>query len=305
MSRLDALEEILNRIEQKQHTDEDIQSLRQFLSASDREVAERFAKYNVNIGEGNNIEIGDRTYVEWNQEAVRELIEQIQKQSYAIPLLPKELPQKDYLRLKHLLASGRWREANEQTRVILLRAVNTEENYLNDEQIQNFPCQVLKIIDRLWLKYSNGRFGFSIQKQIFDECKKDIPTFGDRVQWRIQENWISGDRVIYSPNKAPKGHLPWGLIQVGTLDNVFLEAFMEGFKVATKTLVRQDWQLQLMADFMDFGTIFVGPKDFDKEDFKRGMKYELAQEEAWWEGNRVEELKVQKLFSLLYTCPNL
>ncbi len=172
MSRLDALEEILNRIEQKQHTDEDIQSLRQFLSASDREVAERFAKYNVNIGEGNNIEIGDRTYVEWNQEAVRELIEQIQKQSYAIPLLPKELPQKDYLRLKHLLASGRWREANEQTRVILLRAVNTEENYLNDEQIQNFPCQVLKIIDRLWLKYSNGRFGFSIQKQIFDECKK-------------------------------------------------------------------------------------------------------------------------------------
>jgi hypothetical protein len=219
--------------------------------------------------------------------------------------LPIELPQKDYLRLKHLLASGRWREANEQTRVILLRAVNAEENYLNDEQIQNFPCQVLKIIDRLWLQYSNGRFGFSIQKQIFDECKKDIPTFGDRVQWRIQDNWISGDRVIYSPNHAPKGHLPWGIVQVITMDNVFLDAFMDGFKVATKTLVRQDWQLQMLADFMDFGSTFLSQKDFDKEEFKRGMKHELAQEEAWWEGNRLEELKVQKLFSLLYACPNL
>ncbi|CCQ59603.1 GUN4 domain-containing protein, partial [Crocosphaera watsonii] len=31
----------------------------------------------------------------------------------------------------------------------------------------NFPCEDLRIIDQLWVKYSNGQFGFSVQKQIY------------------------------------------------------------------------------------------------------------------------------------------
>jgi TIR domain len=37
----------------------------------------------------------------------------------------------------------------------------------------------------------------------------------------------------------------------------------------------------------------------DKEEFKRGLAYELSHDEAWWEGGRFEDLLVRKLFALL------
>ncbi len=232
---------------------------------------------------------------------------QIEKrqQTNSIPLLPKELPQEDYIRLKNLLASGRWREANETTRTIMLKAVKREkEGWLTDEQIQNFSCQVLQVIDHLWVQYSEQRFGFSVQKRIFNECEKDLQTFGDRVGWHVQEAWISASQVSYTPANAPEGHLPWGIMQVVTMDNAVLDAFVYGLRTITKTAIRQDWQKQLLADFMAFGGIFTGYR-IDKEEFKRNLEYELSHNEAWWEGKRLEELKILKLFSLLAACPNL
>ena len=31
----------------------------------------------------------------------------------------------------------------------------------------NFPCDDLRTIDQLWVHYSNGKFGFSVQKKIY------------------------------------------------------------------------------------------------------------------------------------------
>ncbi|NER25127.1 MAG: GUN4 domain-containing protein [Symploca sp. SIO1B1] len=299
------LQQILNRIEKGQQTEKDIAILRQRLLASDQQSVTQLGKYNVNFGQGQDIQIGDRIYVEWNEEAIQKLVEVIQEQSNSIPLLPKELPQEDYMRLKNLLASGRWLEANQTTRTIIPKAVKKEkEGWLTDEQIQNFPCQVLQVIDSLWLQYSNGRFGFSVQKQICNECEKNPQTFGNRVGWRVKEVWISPSQVSYSPANAPEGHLPWGIMQVITADNAAFDAFVHGLRDITKTTMRQDWQKQLLADFMAFGGSLLGDK-VDKEEFKRNLEYELSHDEAWWEGARLEELKVQKLFSLLAACPNL
>lgn len=227
------------------------------------------------------------------------------KDRNSIPLFPKELPQEEYIRLKNLLAAGRWREANETTRTIILKAVSREkEGWLADEQIQNFPCQVLHIVDSLWVQYSNGRFGFSVQKRICNECKKDPQAFGDRVGWHVQEAWISASQVIYTPVNAPQGHLPWGIMQVVTMDNAALDAFVYGLRAATKKVARHDWQKQLLADFMALGGFFLGDR-IDKEEFKRDLEYELSHDQAWWEGARLEELKVCKLFSLLVSCLNL
>jgi hypothetical protein len=55
---------------------------------------------------------------------------------------------------------------------------------------------------------------------------------------------------------------------------------------------------------MAVGGFLTGDK-VDKEEFKRSLEYELSHDEAWWEGKRLEELKVRKLFSLLAACPNL
>ncbi|MEQ9237976.1 GUN4 domain-containing protein [Coleofasciculus sp. E2-BRE-01] len=307
------LSTILDRIKNGEQTEADMTALHQLLSADDaaseglrqRQIAVQLGKYNVNIGQGQDIQIGDRIYYEWNDKAIQKLVEVIQEQSDSIPLLPKELPQEDYIRLKNLLAAGRWREANEATRTVILKAVSREnEGWLADEQIQNFPYQVLRIVDRLWVQYSNQRFGFSVQKRICDECEKEPQAFGDRVGWRIQDSWISASQVIYIPANAPDGHLPWGIMQVITMDNAALDAFVYGLRAVTKTVARHDWQKQLLADFMAVGGFFIGDR-IDKEEFKRNLEYELSHDEPWWEGQRLEESKVRKLFSLLVACPNL
>ncbi|MFM6815123.1 MAG: protein kinase domain-containing protein, partial [Dolichospermum sp.] len=74
----------------------------------------------------------------------------------------------DYRKLRDLLKAGKWKEADEETlRVMLAVAKQEREGWLNVESIDNFPCADLRTIDKLWVKYSDGRFGFSVQKRIY------------------------------------------------------------------------------------------------------------------------------------------
>ncbi|MFM6253057.1 MAG: GUN4 domain-containing protein, partial [Dolichospermum sp.] len=72
--------------------------------------------------------------------------------------------------------------------------------------------------DKLWVKYSDGRFGFSVQKRIYQglggtrEYNQEIwLKFGDKVGWR-RSWWRGGSWLYYSlltfDKKAPEGHLP-------------------------------------------------------------------------------------------------
>ncbi|WP_346291537.1 GUN4 domain-containing protein [Sphaerothrix gracilis] len=299
------IEEILNRIEAKEYTNEDIAALRQLLQEQHNQVFQQLnSKYNIYIEQGQNIHIGDRNYANWNDvtqndEDIENLVKYIQD---FVPPLPKELSRKDYVSLRSFLAGGSWKKANDATRRIILKAVQAGENsWLSDEQVQGFPCQVLKIIDDLWLQYSNSHFGFSVQLQICKESAKDPQVFGDRVGWRTQGNWISAGGAIYSLKDAPTGHLPWGIVQTMTLDNAALNAYVSGLRGVMKASIQQDWQKQLLADTMSFFGSWIGDK-IDKEELKRNLEYELSHDQAWWEKQRLEEINVRKLFSLLSTC---
>ena len=79
MTLSEELKQILNRIEKGEQTEEDINVLPQLLRDGDRLVAIQLGKYNVNIGEGQDIHIGDRTYYEWNEEAIKALVKEIQQ----------------------------------------------------------------------------------------------------------------------------------------------------------------------------------------------------------------------------------
>ncbi len=75
----------------------------------------------------------------------------------------------------------------------------------------------IKIIDRLWVKYSNGRFGFSLQKRIWRSiCGKSdgnyntYISFVEQVGWGVNEHWLSWFDLNFTIN-APVGHLPCGV----------------------------------------------------------------------------------------------
>jgi eukaryotic-like serine/threonine-protein kinase len=126
----------------------------------------------------------------------------------------------DYRRLRDLLAAGEWKEADKETSDKML-AVIGKENWrdVERENIEKFPCTDLRTIDRLWVKYSNGRFGFSVQKQIWQSVGGQLGVYdvdiykklGDTVGWRVNNSWLNYDDLTFSLKSphAPPGHLPF------------------------------------------------------------------------------------------------
>ncbi|WP_210967733.1 GUN4 domain-containing protein [Dolichospermum flos-aquae] len=119
--------------------------------------------------------------------------------------------------LETLLKAGKWRNADLETWNLMLKLTKREqEGWLRLEDVKNFPRQELRKMDQLWVKYSNGKFGFSVQKQIWLELggkldgEYDWNTFtklGDRVGWRKNGDWLSYNSYTFSTN-ALSGHLP-------------------------------------------------------------------------------------------------
>lgn len=130
----------------------------------------------------------------------------------------------DYTKLRNLLKEGNWKEADQETLAIMWRISNRGNpgwRFLDDGDIQRFPWQDLRIINRLWIEYSNGRFGFSVQKQIWNSIQ--VPknndfevekTLGDRVGWRVNNNWVKYDELTFAIS-ASEGHLPATLHLLG------------------------------------------------------------------------------------------
>ncbi|MDB9463747.1 GUN4 domain-containing protein, partial [Dolichospermum circinale] len=130
--------------------------------------------------------------------------------------------------LETLLKAGKWRDADLETWNLMLKLTKREqEGWLSLEDVKNFPRQELRKMDQLWVIYSNGKFGFSVQKQIWLELggkldgEPDWDTFrklGSRVGWRKNNEWLSYESYTFSTN-ALRGHLPvgggWTLKEVG------------------------------------------------------------------------------------------
>jgi uncharacterized caspase-like protein len=121
----------------------------------------------------------------------------------------------DYTNLRDLLATGQWKNADKETTNMILKAARrTGESCLRIEDIDRFPCEDLCTIDQLWVKYSNGRFGFSVQKRIYqslgrtrEDDRKNWEAFGDRVGWHVNSDWLGYNDLKFN-TKAPEGHLP-------------------------------------------------------------------------------------------------
>ena len=133
----------------------------------------------------------------------------------------------DYTKLSDLLFAKKWEEADEETRQLILKSVNREnEGSLNCDSLHNLSLEELRIIDQLWLKYSQGRFGFSVQKKIWlelggkfdvDAQKDDYDKLLEKLGWKKMKNWLNYSELtpelIFGAN-APHGHLPSGKVRI-------------------------------------------------------------------------------------------
>ncbi|EAZ94216.1 hypothetical protein CY0110_10087 [Crocosphaera chwakensis CCY0110] len=124
-----------------------------------------------------------------------------------------------YQTLLNYLSSGRWKDADEETAKVMLQVANrVKEGWLDIDDIENFPCEDLRIIDQVWVKYSNGRFGFSVQKKIYIDELGGTTEYNEKV-WKefcYDVGWIQKEIYLdYSDlsfesrhTTKPLGHLP-------------------------------------------------------------------------------------------------
>lgn len=122
----------------------------------------------------------------------------------------------DYTKLQHFLAAQNWKAADEETWGVLCQGLgHAKRCYLHAQELKQLPSQDLRTIDRLWVKYSQGRFGFSVQTRIYEEVEGDYAQFCDRLGW-----------LTYNPHhpsvgfrfnrSAPIGHLPSRIWIIGS-----------------------------------------------------------------------------------------
>ena len=118
--------------------------------------------------------------------------------------------------LKNLLEAEKWQEADQETmRLILEIAGRQESGLLRSEDIKHFDCSKLCRINQLWLNSSNGKFGFSVQKEIWGKVGGKpgkfnsivFDRFSDRVGWRENGHWREYKDFTFTLD-APEGHFP-------------------------------------------------------------------------------------------------
>ena len=130
--------------------------------------------------------------------------------------LREQIQDARYADLERYLQNGQWKEADGETYRLMITEVGKEEGqWFSEEDLLNFPCEPLKAIDGLWVKHSGGRFGFSVQKEIYlsKECG-GIPNGKYRKEawnkfchvngWQEKDQYMD---VVYDIS-SPRGHLP-------------------------------------------------------------------------------------------------
>ena len=119
----------------------------------------------------------------------------------------------DYTKLKKLLSEGKWKEADRETALCMLQVARREgEGWLREEDIDKFPCTDLRTIDQLWVKYSDGKFGFSVQKKIYQilvGMRQYNEGFCNKVGWSQGGKWLYYSDLTFSLDTHYMGHLPF------------------------------------------------------------------------------------------------
>ena len=117
----------------------------------------------------------------------------------------------DYTILQQLLAEQDFQQADRVTIQKLCELAGEsamERKWLYFTEVNNFPIADLQTIDCLWRVYSEGKFGYSVQRKIWLSVGKDFTKLWTKIKWKDGNNWTRYPNQFIWDLNAPKGHLP-------------------------------------------------------------------------------------------------
>jgi hypothetical protein len=83
-----------------------------------------------------------------------------------------------------------------------------KRKWLYFSEVDNFPDTDLHTVDQLWLIHSEGRFGYSIQRQMWLSVGCDFTKLWTKIGWKKGSNWTRYPNEFIWDLTAPQGHLP-------------------------------------------------------------------------------------------------
>uniref|UniRef100_B8HWJ4 GUN4-like protein n=1 Tax=Cyanothece sp. (strain PCC 7425 / ATCC 29141) TaxID=395961 RepID=B8HWJ4_CYAP4 len=114
----------------------------------------------------------------------------------------------DDILFRKQLKAGKWAEADQLTRRLMARASRTPVEQMRGNHLKYLPQDDHQLIDRIWCQESQQRFGFSVQRQIWQQAcawrwhrGEAWCVFGERVGWRTHPlltdgSWKSYEEVL-------------------------------------------------------------------------------------------------------------
>ena len=117
----------------------------------------------------------------------------------------------DYTALQQLLAEQKFQAADQLTLQKMCEVVGTaavQRKWLYFTEVDQFPTTDLQTLNALWLVHSEGKFGFSVQRDIWLSVGKNWEQLWSKIGWRSGNLWTRYPQGFTWDLSAPKGHLP-------------------------------------------------------------------------------------------------
>jgi hypothetical protein len=117
----------------------------------------------------------------------------------------------DYAPLQRALARQEFEEADRITSEILRQLAGpaaVKRGYVYYSEVAVFAAVDLESLDRLWVVYSQGRFGFSVQLRLLRSLAGRWDQLWPRLGWKQGGLWTRYPGSFTWSLQAPEGHLP-------------------------------------------------------------------------------------------------
>lgn len=117
----------------------------------------------------------------------------------------------DYAPLERHLVLQEFEQADRITSALLRQLAGADaerRGYVYYSEVPAMASADLESLDRLWVCYSRGRFGFSVQARLLRVCNGRWDQLWPRLQWKTNGVWTRYPGSFHWSIDAPEGHMP-------------------------------------------------------------------------------------------------
>ena len=117
----------------------------------------------------------------------------------------------DYVPLQRALMAQQFEEADRITSSLLRELAGPEairRGYVYYSEVPPIASADLDSLDRLWVCYSRGRFGFSVQGKLLRSCNGRWELLWPKLAWKDAGRWTRYPGSFQWSIEAPEGHMP-------------------------------------------------------------------------------------------------